>query len=113
MFLISRLLLEEDPWKEPGLSGVSRGYYLTQVVLLEKLLQGHLAGPLRFMLNKLMKLTIYLALDWSDHKRVKAQRQQTFRDRLVEFLSFPVRVSITSVKIVFRKAKNLLRWTFY
>ena len=64
---LSRLLLEEDPWKEHGLKGPSYILYVLQVVVLETLMQSRLlAAPLRYILNKLLQLNIFLVQKWSD-----------------------------------------------
>jgi hypothetical protein len=108
--LLCRLLLEEDARKEHGLRGLSRGLYLIQVFVLETLMQSWLvAAPLRYCVNKLMQLNIFLALDWADHivRTFQEQRQWTVRARLESFLNIPVITSISFTKLIIRKAKNI------
>ena len=105
-----RLLLEEDPWKEHGLKGLSRGLYLLQVVALETLMQNRLvAAPLRYIVNKLMQLNIFLGLDWADHivRTFEEQRQWTLRARLEAVLNIPIMASISLTQLILRKAKSI------
>lgn len=104
-----RLLLEEDARKEPNLSGLSRFLYLVQVVVLEQLMHSWLAAPIRFFVNKLMELNIFLALDWADNivQTFQEQRQWTLRARLEAVLNIPVVASISFTRLIVRKAKNI------
>lgn len=105
-----RLFLEEVVDEEHGLTGLSRLLYRVQVVVLEQLMHLRwLAGPLRFTVNKLMELNIFLARDWADHivATFQEQRQRTLRARLEALLNIPLITSISLTKLVIRKAKDL------
>jgi hypothetical protein len=93
------------------LTGFSRVLYLVQAVVLEQLMHSSwFAAPLRFVVNRLMELNIFLALDWSDHivKTFEEQRQWTVRARLETFLNIPVVAFISLTKLAIRKAKTVL-----
>ena len=101
--------MEENARKEHDLSGLSRFLYEVQVVVLEQLMHSRLAAPLRYLVNKLMELNIFLAREWADHivNTFQEQRQRTLRARLEALLNIPVIAAISFTKLFIRRAKNM------